>query len=121
MKKNGEANMRKRYESWIWAGIIFFIIVGLFVLIQAASGLYPFGSKTNLLWDEEIQYVDFFAYYRDVLLGKAKLGYSFSKSAGGSLVALFGYYLELHVLFLSKSDSLVFPKKWCACFPLPMV
>ena len=44
--------MRKRYESWIWAGIIFFIIVGLFVLIQAASGLYPFGSKTNLLWDE---------------------------------------------------------------------
>ncbi len=52
--------MRKRYESWIWAGIIFFIIVGLFVLIQAASGLYPFGSKTNLLWDEEIQYVDFF-------------------------------------------------------------
>ena len=85
--------MRKRYESWIWAGIIFFIIVGLFVLIQAASGLYPFGSKTNLLWDEEIQYVDFFAYYRDVLLGKAKLGYSFSKSAGGSLVALFGYYL----------------------------
>ena len=55
--------MRKRYESWIWAGIIFFIIVGLFVLIQAASGLYPFGSKTNLLWDEEIQYVDFFVYY----------------------------------------------------------
>ena len=22
-EKNGEANMRKRYESWIWAGIIF--------------------------------------------------------------------------------------------------
>lgn len=104
--------MRKRYESWIWAGIIFFIIVGLFVLIQAASGLYPFGSKTNLLWDEEIQYVDFFAYYRDVLLGKAKLGYSFSKSAGGSLVALFGYYLgsplNLLVVFFEKEQIPLF-------------
>lgn len=85
--------MKKRYSTAKTAGVVFLAIVGLFIVIQAASGLYPFGEKSNLLWDEEIQYVDYFAFYRDVLLGKASLSYSFSKSLGGSLVALFGYYL----------------------------
>ena len=70
--------------------IIFFGIMALYCLIQGMSGLYPFGKKLNLLWDQDIQYVDYFAFYRDVLLGKADIGYSFSKSLGGSLVALFG-------------------------------
>lgn len=72
---------------------VFFSTMAIYILIQWLSGLYPFGSKLNLLWDEDIQYVDFFAFYKDVLLGKAEIGYSFSKSLGGSLVALFGYYL----------------------------
>lgn len=73
--------------------VMFFGTMFIYVLIQYLSGLYPFGNKLNLLWDEDIQYVDYFAFYRDVLLGKASIGYSFSKSLGGSLVALFGYYL----------------------------
>ncbi len=73
--------------------LVFAAIAILYMVIQALSGLYPFGDKLNLLWDEDIQYVDYFAFYRDVLLGKAQIGYSFSKSLGGSLVALFGYYL----------------------------
>lgn len=85
--------MKKRYSAAKTAGLVFLIIVGLFIVIQAASGLYPFGEKSNLLWDEEIQYVDYFAFYRDVLQGQASISYSFSKSLGGSLVALFGYYL----------------------------
>lgn len=85
--------MSKKCKSWLGTGIIFAVIVGLFIVIQAVSGLYPFGDTSNLLWDEDIQYVDYFAFYRDVLLGKAGIGYSFSKSAGGSLIALFGYYL----------------------------
>lgn len=72
---------------------VFFGTMAVYMAIQQISGLYPFGNKLNLLWDEDIQYVDYFAFYRDVLLGKAELGYSFSKSLGGSLVALFGYYL----------------------------
>ncbi len=86
--------MNKEKKQTIFAAIMVFAAIAiLYVVIQALSGLYPFGDKLNLLWDEDIQYVDYFAFYRDVLLGKANLGYSFSKSLGGSLVALFGYYL----------------------------
>lgn len=85
---------RIKDKKLIYIGLtVFFSTMAIFALIQKLSGLYPFGSKLNLLWDEDIQYVDYFVFYRDVLLGKADLGYSFSKSLGGSLVALFGYYL----------------------------
>lgn len=56
-------------------------------------GVYPFGEKSVLTNDCYIQYVDFFRYYKEVLSGNAHIGYSFSKSLGGSAVALFGYYL----------------------------
>lgn len=84
---------KRNQDSLRSMGIVFLCIVGLYIIIQAASGLYPFGETSNLLWDQDIQYVDYFAFYRDVLLGEASLGYSFTKSAGGSLIALFGYYL----------------------------
>lgn len=86
--------MNKKKRRTLFAAILVFAAIAiLYMVIQTLSGLYPFGDKLNLLWDEDIQYVDYFAFYRDVLLGKAQIGYSFSKSLGGSLVALFGYYL----------------------------
>ena len=85
------------------------------VLLSAlflVKGVYPFGSQSNLMWDMEIQYTDFFAYYRSVLLGKADLSYSFSKSLGGSMVALWGYYLSsplnLLVIFFKHSQMQLF-------------
>lgn len=88
------------------------MIAAAFIAIQAISRLYPFGETSNLIWDLDIQYVDYFAYLKDVLLGKASVGYSFSKSMGGSLVALFGYYLasplNLFVVFFSKEQLPMF-------------
>lgn len=102
----------KKREIYRTAVLCFFLVVVLFAVIQAISGLYPFGSKYNLIWDEDIQYVDFFSFYKDVLLGKADIGYSFSKSAGGSLIALFGYYLgsplNLLVVFFEKEQIPMF-------------
>ena len=104
--------MGKRRSKWILPLLVFGAVVGIFILIQAFSGLYPFGEKSNLLWDQDVQYVDFFAFYKDVLTGKADIGYSFSKSAGGSLVALFGYYLgcplNLLVIFFEKEQLPLF-------------
>ena len=104
--------MEKRRNRWISMLLVFGAVVGIYVLIQVFSGLYPFGEKSNLLWDQDVQYVDFFAFYKDVLTGKADIGYSFSKSAGGSLVALFGYYLgcplNLLVIFFEKEQLPLF-------------
>lgn len=106
MLKNRELH-ENRKKNLAVMGIIFICITGLFMIIHAVSGIYPFGTKSNMLWDQDIQYVDYFAFYKDVLLGKAHLGYSFSKSMGGSLMALFGYYLgcplNLFVVFFPKA------------------
>ena len=90
----------------------FFVPIVLLSALFLVKGVYPFGSQSNLMWDMEIQYTDFFAYYRSVLLGKADLSYSFSKSLGGSMVALWGYYLSsplnLLVIFFKHSQMQLF-------------
>lgn len=104
--------MEKRRSKWLLPLLVFVSVVVIYILIQAFSGLYPFGEKSNLLWDQDVQYVDFFAFYKDVLTGKGNIGYSFSKSAGGSLIALFGYYLgcplNLLVVFFEKEQLPLF-------------
>lgn len=72
---------------------IFFITMLVFITANALNGIYPFGERSNLLWDEDLQYIDYFQFYRNVLLGKENLSYTFSKSLGGSTIALFSYYL----------------------------
>lgn len=78
----------------------------------AVRGVYPFGTASSLMWDMDVQYTDFFAYYRDVLLGNADLSYSFSKSLGGSMIAIWGYYLasplNLLVVFFKHSQFQLF-------------
>ena len=66
------------------------LLVSLFIV----GGVYPFGTRSNLMWDMEIQYTDFFSYYKNVLSGKESLAYSFSKSLGGPMTAVWGYYLS---------------------------
>lgn len=103
---------RNRKQEIAALGIVFAAIITLYIIIQAFSGMYPFGDKSNLFWDMDIQYVDYFAFFREVLLGNAGLSYSFSKSLGGSLIALFGYYLgcplNLLVVFFQADQLPVF-------------
>ena len=84
------------------------LLVSLFIV----RGVYPFGTQSNLMWDMEIQYTDFFAYYKSVLSGKESLAYSFSKSLGGPMTALWGYYLSsplnLLVVFFKHSRFQLF-------------
>ncbi len=70
--------------------------------------IVPFGNNTVTCWDAEIQYLDFFAYLHDVLHGKASIFYSFSKTLGGTNIAVFSYYLSsplnLIVYFFEKEN-----------------
>ena len=84
----------------------------LYIALCAVNNIYPVGSTTNLTYDLNNQYADFFLYFREVLLGNADISYSFSKSIGGSLVALFGYYLSsplnLLIVFFSADQLQLF-------------
>ena len=77
-------------------------------LLLLSQGYAPFGNNTLAWRDADIQYLDFYAYYKDVLEGHNNLSYSFSKTLGGTNVAVFSYYLAspfcLLVLLFDKAD-----------------
>ena len=86
------------------SGFIAFMIIFFIYLI---NGLAPFGTKSLAVMDAKIQYLDFFSYLKDVLTGKNSIGYTFSKTLGGCVVADFSYYLaspfNILVLFFEYS------------------
>lgn len=67
--------------------------VALFVALAAADHVYPFGDNSFLTNDLKYQYIDFFAWFRRVLLGEANLRYSFSQGLGMNTWGLYSYYL----------------------------
>ena len=71
----------------------FLSALGMMLVIYALLGVAPFGTNGILLGDANAQYVDFLAYFQDVLRGENSLSYTFSKLLGDSGVTLYGYYL----------------------------
>ena len=67
--------------------------VALFAALAAAGHVYPFGDNSFLTNDLKYQYIDFFAWFRRVLLGEANLRYSFSQGLGMNTWGLYSYYL----------------------------
>lgn len=89
------------------------LVTGLIMLIVLYIGDYvPFGTNTMASMDADIQYLDFFAYFKDVLSGRNNISYTFSKTLGGTSVAVFSYYLSspfsLLVAFFAKNQLELF-------------
>ncbi len=102
-------NSKKREKLLLM--LIAFLAPGiLYLIVWALLGGYPFGDRNILLWDMNQQYVDFFSYFKNLLNGDASLGYSFTKSLGGSNVGLYAYYLSspLNLLVFFFEDIKLF-------------
>ena len=89
------------------------LVTGLIMLIILYIGDYvPFGTNTMASIDADIQYLDLFAYFKDVLSGRNNISYTFSKTLGGTSVAAFSYYLSspfsLLVAFFAKNQLELF-------------
>lgn len=67
--------------------------IALFVALAIAGHVYLFGDNSFLTNDLKYQYIDFFAWFRRVLLGEANLRYSFSQGLGMNTWGLYSYYL----------------------------
>lgn len=81
-------------------------------LIFFLCGVYPMGNTSNLASDLYFQYIDYFGWFRNVLLGYGKIDYSFSMSLGNQTVGQFAYYLSspfnLLVYFFSEEQLPLF-------------
>ena len=92
------------------------ILTGSFLIPVILMGAYfayrqmaPFGPSSLLTVDLGQQYVDFFAYFRNIILHHpSALFYSFSKGLGGEMLGTNAYYLfsPLNLILL------FFPGKW---------
>lgn len=83
--------MQKRLEEgvdrrvWLAPAVSFFVTASVVLVAFALGSFAPFGTADNSLasMDGFIQYLDFFAWYKDLLAGNNDIAYSFSKMLGG--------------------------------------
>ena len=95
---------KPQYNMIISFGIVLAIRMFLYYIL----GFAPFGEKSLVVNDAHIQYVDFFAYLKDVLSGENSIAYSFTKTLGGTGIGIFSYYLaspfNLLLMFFEKTS-----------------
>lgn len=81
---------KKRRTYWL-SFLLPFIAVILYFLLQKN---FPIGDGSVLTTDLGQEYIDFFSYYRRVLLGHPEqFLYTFSSSLGGPMLGTWSYYL----------------------------
>ena len=71
-----------------------FFTILLLLCIMVMDDFSPFGNRTFAVHDGHIQYIDFFAYFKDVLNGKNSISYTLSESLGKDTLTTFSYYLK---------------------------
>ncbi len=95
--------MKKKRIYFSAFGLTFAVLLILFI----TCGYAPFGNKSLAVDDASIQYLDFYAYFKDVLAQKNSIFYTFGKTLGGTNIAVFSYYLSSPFMLL----SVFFPKE----------
>ncbi|MEE6720558.1 YfhO family protein [Limosilactobacillus reuteri] len=99
---------RIKNSKLILACINFIFVLVLLLVFMMVKNMAPFGNATFAGMDANVQYADFFNYYRNVLLGKDSFIFSLSNLLGDSGIAIFGYYLasplNLLILFFKAQD-----------------
>lgn len=99
-EKRGTPGLKKLENKWLLACLSFLVPAVLLLIIFAMNGVTPFGGRSLAEQDANIQYIEFFNYYRNLFHGKDTLLYSFTNFLGGSGVALAAYYLASPFNFL---------------------
>lgn len=83
-------------------------VAAVMLCLFRLRGYAPFGTNSLACLDANVDYLDFFAYLKDVLAGRNSGIYSFSKGLGGNMLAVLssGYSSPLNflVLFFEKKD-----------------
>ena len=101
--KRSRKSSTRRFSDPLLAAAV---TAGIFWLVMVLGDFAPFGVNTPAVTDAKLQYLDLFAYCRDVLTGQNSAAYTFSNTLGGSAAAIWAYYLASPFNLL----VLLFPK-----------
>lgn len=108
--------MNDNKKRFLFSGITSVLsvaVVGIItVIVFKQLHIMPFGSKTLAVADGDLQYIDLFGYFKDVLSGKNSIAYSMGNMLGNNNIALYSYYLaspfSLLVIFFKKTQLFLF-------------
>src|SRR5574344_160452 len=101
--KNQNSDLQKLLRKPKVKCIMAFVIPTLLILlIFNRIGLYPYKNLTLLTSDLNGQYVSFYAYMKEMIRNGNGIFYTFSKTLGGDMYGLTGYYLmrPLNIVFI---------------------
>ena len=87
------ARARRGAVAFAWGVLGFALPVLMLAAVSAWNGVYPFGPASFLTEDLLYQYVDFFTWFRAVLVGDESLFYSTAQALGANTWGLYSYYL----------------------------
>ncbi|MGX7722361.1 YfhO family protein, partial [Enterococcus faecium] len=90
MKKNLKSFFR---ENGRYAAASFLIPFLILALVYLSIGIYPGSSRSILASDAFSQFSNFHASFRNVLLGKQSIFYTWNASLGLNYLSLISYYL----------------------------
>lgn len=110
MTRNSRHQFIKRLDQHRLLYLLSWLIPAATVLIYfMIQKTFPFGNNTLLTTDLGQEYIDFYSYYRRVLLGHPnQFFYTFSSSLGGPMLGTWSYYL----LSPFNLIMLLTPGKW---------
>ena len=90
----------------------FLLPAAVITAVFFALGITPFGNYSAAAEDANIQYLDLFQYFRNVLKSEDSFVYSFNHFLGSTAIATFAYYLSspfnLLILLFKKGDESLF-------------
>ncbi|WP_179395625.1 YfhO family protein [Lacticaseibacillus absianus] len=93
----------ERHALWAAALLPVLIMASYYIAIK----VFPFGNNSLLTVDLGQQYIDFYSYWRQTVLGHpGQFFYAFNKDLGGDMLGTFAYYLMSPFNFI----LLLFPK-----------
>lgn len=94
-KKENNKNLPEKKRNKFWLILLVFILPILIIsLVFCSQGLFPFGNKYLLVFDEKLQYIGYFGFLRDTILSGDLSGllYSLTK-IDGNMIGFTTYYL----------------------------
>lgn len=91
-RQTEKPRLRPALKALFWVGM-FVCPLAFICLLAYASNIYPFGAESFLTEDLKFQYIDFYTWFRGVLIGENNLFYSFGQEMGFNTWGLFAYYL----------------------------
>lgn len=101
---------KSKANKWRSAVLAALLSALLFMCLCFVLRITPFGDRTFLYEDMKQQYVDFFAYYRNVWHGKDGFFYSDNCGLGDNMLGIWAYYLTSPFLLMFA----VIPKEYFA-------